>query len=62
MYANELALGRNHSAADSISITHFGGLDECWRVDIKWNDGGWVYMIHDSNEDAIAHVNRLWWA
>jgi len=59
---NQLSLGRNHSTADSISITHFGGWDECWRVDIKWNDGAWVYMIHDSKAEALAHVHRLGWA
>jgi hypothetical protein len=62
MTANQLAFGRNHTTADSISITHFGGLDECWRVDIKWHDGAWVYMIHNTKADALAHVHRLGWA
>ncbi len=62
MNGNQLSLGRNHSTADSISITSFGGSDPCHRVDIRWNDGGYVYVIYDSKDEAVAHVRRLGWA
>ncbi len=59
MNGNTLSLGRNHSLADSVSMTDFG---DCFRVDIRWNDGGYVYMIHDTKEEALEHVHRLGWA
>lgn len=62
MWGNELSHDRNHSTADSISITEFGGFDPCFRVDIRWNDGGHVYMIHDTKAEALAHVHGLGWA
>lgn len=58
MNGNTLSLGRNHSTADSVSMTDFG---DCVRVDIRWNDGGYVYMVHDTKEEALAHVHRLGW-
>jgi len=61
MEANTIALGRDHSTADSISMTEFKGVDPCVRVDIRWNDGGHVYMIHDTKEQAVAHARRLGW-
>jgi hypothetical protein len=62
MNGNQLSLGRSHSDADSVSITEFGGSDPCFRVDIRWDDGAWVYMIHDTKEEAMAHVHHLGWA
>ena len=59
MKGNQLSLGRNHYNADSVSMTDFG---DCFRVDIRWNDGAWVYMIHDTKREALAHVHRLGWA
>lgn len=59
MHANALALGRNHSTADVASLTEFGGTDPCFRVDLKWNDGGHFYEIHDTKGEAVAHLNRL---
>ena len=62
MIANALAIGRNHSHADSVSMTPFYGSDPCFRVDVRWNDGAHVYEIHDTNAEALAHVHRLGWA
>ena len=61
MTGNELSLGRNHYTADAVSMTEFGAPDPCWRVDIRWNDGGHVYEVHDTRVDALAHVRRLGW-
>jgi hypothetical protein len=61
MTGNGLSLGRDHSTADSISITEFTGADPCFRVDIRWNDGAHVYMIHDTKPAALAHVHALGW-
>lgn len=62
MNGNALSLGRNQSTADTISMTEFGGSDPCFRVDICWNDGAHVYVIHDTKADALAHIHRLGWA
>lgn len=62
MNGNQLSLGRNQSTADSISMTEFGGSDPCFRIDIRWNDGGYVYVIYDTKADALAHVHSLGWA
>lgn len=62
MNANSIATGRNHYTADSVSMTEFGGFDACFRVDIRWNDGGRVYAIYDTKAEALAHVHRLGWA
>ena len=59
MNGNTLSLGRNHSPADSVSMTDFG---DCFRVNIRWNDGAFVYSIYDTKEEALAHVHRLGWA
>jgi hypothetical protein len=56
MNANTLAIGRNHYTADTGSMTDFG---DCFRVDIRWNDGAHVYTIHDTKSEAVAHLNRL---
>ena len=62
MNGNQLSLGRNHSTADQVSITEFGGSDPCASVDIRWNDGGHVYVIYDTKADALQHVHQLGWA
>jgi hypothetical protein len=59
MYANQLSLGRNHITADSVSMTDFG---DCFRVDIRWNDGAHVYALYDTNAEAVEHARRLGWA
>ena len=59
MNGNQISIGRNHYNADSVSMTDFG---DSFRVDIRWNDGAWVYMIHDTRCEALAHVHRLGWA
>ena len=59
MHANELALGRDHYTCDRLSVTHFGGLDPCWRVDLYWDDGAHVSDLHDTEEEAQAHAERL---
>lgn len=59
MNGNALSLGRNHLTADSVSMTNFG---DCFRVNIRWNDGAYVYVIYDTKAEAIAHVAKLGWA
>lgn len=59
MIANTSALGRNHYTADLVTMTDFG---DCFRVDIRWDDGAWVYMIHETKEEALSHVYRLGWS
>ena len=59
MNGNQLALGRNHTTADSVSMTDFG---DCFRVDIRWNDGAHVWVIYDTRDEAVAHANNLGWA
>lgn len=59
MNGNTLALGRNHYQADKVSMTDFG---DCFRVDIRWNDGAHVYSIYDTKDEAMQHVHRLGWA
>jgi hypothetical protein len=59
MTGNTLSLGRNHLSADSVSMVDFG---DCFRVDIRWNDGAYVYQCHDTKEEAVAHARRLGWA
>lgn len=56
MNGNELALGRNHTTADVASMTDFG---DCFRVDLRWNDGAHVYAIYDTKEEADQHLNNL---
>jgi hypothetical protein len=62
MFSNDLSIGRNQADADSISMTEFGGQDPCVRVDVRWNDGGHVYVIHDTKAEALAHIHQLGWA
>lgn len=62
MNGNALSLGRNHSTADRISMTEFGGLDACFRVDIRWDDGAHVWVFFDTKAEALAHVKQLGWA
>ena len=59
MNGNALSLGRNHFTADSVSMTDFG---DCFRVNICWNDGAYVYVIYDTKTEAIAHAAKLGWA
>lgn len=59
MNANQLSLGRNHITADSVSITDFG---DCFRVDIRWNDGAHVYALYDTKAEAVEHARWLGWA
>lgn len=62
MNGNQLSLGRNQTTADSVSMTAFGGNDPCFRVDVRWADGAYVYCIYDTKEEALAHIHRLGWA
>ena len=56
MNGNALALGRNHASADVGSLTDFG---DCFRVNLSWNDGAFVYVIYDTKAEAVAHLNRI---
>lgn len=58
MNGNALALGRNVLTADSVSMTEFV---DCCRVDIRWNDGGHLYVIHDTKPEALDYVHGLGW-
>lgn len=62
MHANELAIGRNWRTADSCSMTAFGGNDPCFRVDLRWADGGWAYTLHNTKTEALDHIHSLGWA
>lgn len=58
MYANDLALGRPHDSADTLTLTAF---TDCFRVDLQWSDGAHAYVVHDTLDEAVAHANRLGW-
>jgi hypothetical protein len=63
MNGNELSLGRSHATADSVSMTAgHDGSAPWFRVDIRWNDGAHVYMVHDTESEALTHVHRLGFA
>ncbi len=55
MNANALAIGRNHSTCDTLSVTT--GSD--WaRVDIRWNDGAHVSMVYYSEDGDFKALAR----
>lgn len=56
MYANDLALGRNHYTADSAKLVTF---HDCARSELHWNDGAYVYELFDTPQEAIQNLNRL---
>lgn len=58
MNANTLALGRNHTTANKASLTDFG---DCFRVNLNWDDGAYVYVIYDTKEEAVKHLASLGW-
>ncbi len=63
MNGNELSLGRNHATADSVSMTaSHDGSAPWFRVDIRWNDGAHIYMVHDTESEAREHARRLGFA
>lgn len=59
MYTNEIARGLNHGTADSCTMTDFG---DCFRIDLRWNNGGWSYSLFDEKSEAIHHAKRMGWA
>lgn len=60
MYANPLALGREHTTCDRLSVTSQPfGADPWYRVDLHWNDGAHVYVTYDTEAEAVAHAARL---
>jgi hypothetical protein len=59
MNANTLALGRNHYTADSASLTDFG---DCFRANLNWADGAYVYSIFDTKAEAVAYLARMGWS
>lgn len=62
MYANDQALGRNHSTSDTASIVNGGTYMEPWfRVELKWNDGAIVTETYDTREEAVNHLVSLGW-
>lgn len=62
MYANDQALGRNHSTSDNAAIVAGGTYMEPWfRVELTWNDGAKVYETYDTREEAVAHLVNLGW-
>jgi hypothetical protein len=63
MNGNEMSLGRNHATADSVSMTaSHDGSAPWFRVDIRWNDGAHIYMVHDTESEAREHARRLGFA
>ena len=61
MTGNHLSIGRNQSTADAVSITEFHGMDTCFRVNISWLDGAYIYAIYTTKDEAMAHVHSLGW-
>ena len=63
MNGNEMSLGRKHATADSVSMTAgHDGSAPWFRVDIRWNDGAHIYMVHDTESEAREHARRLGFA
>jgi len=56
MNGNTLSLGRNHTTADQASLVSF---HDCHRVDLRWNDGAYVYCLYDTKAEAVAHLASL---
>ena len=59
MNGNTLSLGRNHTTADAVSLTTFS---DCFRVNINWNDGAYIYAIYDTKQEALDHIHALGWS
>ena len=55
MNGNQKSIGRNFYTADSASMTTFS---DCFRWELRWNDGAFVYGIEDSKQDAINALNK----
>lgn len=56
MYANDLAIGRNHYTADTAKLITFS---DCARSEIHWNDGAMVSELFDTREEAVENLRRL---
>ena len=56
MRGNKLSAGRLHNSADSVSWREWGNK---FRVDIRWNDGAYVFVIYDDKAEALLHVHVL---
>ena len=60
MWANRTAsYGRWHGSADSCSLTSNTSNDPWYRIDLRWNDGGHIYVVFDDRDEAVAHAARL---
>ena len=46
---------RNFYTADSAAMTSFS---DCFRWELRWNDGAFVYGIEDSKQEAIKALNK----
>jgi hypothetical protein len=55
MNGNEKSLGRNFYTADTAVMVSFA---DCFRWELRWDDGAFVYGIEDSKNDAIKALNR----
>jgi hypothetical protein len=61
MQANKIALdGRWHGSADECEMTsNVNGTDPWHRVDLRWKDGGHVYCLFDTRDEAVSYANTL---
>jgi hypothetical protein len=55
MNGNEKSLGRNWYTADTAVMVSFS---DCFRWELRWNDGAVVYGIEDTKNDAVQALNR----
>lgn len=55
MYANDLALGRNHYTADSAKLITF---HDCARAELHWNDGAMVSNLCDTQDEAVEYLRE----
>ncbi|HDR8994407.1 TPA: hypothetical protein QDB01_000284 [Burkholderia vietnamiensis] len=55
MWANDLALGRNHYTAETAKLVVFG---DCARTELHWSDGAMVYELFDTRAEAVAHLRQ----
>jgi len=55
---NKASLGRNWLTAEQACTVNFG---DCCRVDLRWNDGAYVYALYDTEDAAAECLRSLGW-
>ncbi len=51
-----MASGRNWAHADCAQLVDFG---DCARAEFHWADGAYEYVLHDTKQEAIEHLESL---